>query len=423
MSISRGGRVSRPEPGDASRASGAAGRAPSISTALVLTLALQSAVPPFATDTYTPAFPQVTSELSTSAALVGLTLTSFFLGLGAGQLLGGPLSDQTGRRRPLIVGGIVCMIGAVGCALAPSIDVLIAMRLIQGIGGGIAASVARAIVIDVARGDLMAKMMSILMALGGLAPAIAPVVGGLVLTFGGTWRVIFWLLVVFGALMVVTAALFVPETLPPQRRHRGGVMAVLRGFRSVMRVPRFVGFMLVAAFSGFAMLAYIANAAYMLQGMKGMPPLPFSLFFAATALGQMGVSVLNARLIGRYRPQQLIAAGLGASAAATLVIAAAVAWGDSALVPVCVGFFVIMSAQGLIFGNAGALASGEVVEHAGAASGLQGVALALALAVSAPLASSGGSETAVPMVITMGVGVAIAVTSFLWARRARGAAG
>lgn len=155
-----------------------------VTALLIGTIALQSAVPPFATDMYTPAFPQVTAGLGTTAALVGLTLTAFFLGFAAGQLAGGPWSDQHGRRTPLIVGGVVYMIGAIGCALAPSVGVLVAARIVQGVVGGIAAAVARAVVVDVARGDLLAKLMSVLQAIGGLAPMVAPVVGALVITVG-----------------------------------------------------------------------------------------------------------------------------------------------------------------------------------------------------------------------------------------------
>ena len=123
----------------------------------------------------------------------------------------------------MIAGGFLCTLGAVGCALAPSIGWLIVFRVIQGFGGGVAAVVARAVIVDVARGDVLARVMSIMMALGGLAPMIAPVAGGAVLTFGGTWRTVFWFLVGFGLLMVITAILFVPESLPPERRHGGGL--------------------------------------------------------------------------------------------------------------------------------------------------------------------------------------------------------
>ena len=101
-------------------------------------------------------------------------MTTFFLGMALGRLLGGPLSDQRGRRRPMIVGGLICTMGAVGCALAPSIWFLIVFRVVQGLGGGFAAVVARAVIVDVAKGDLLARVMSIMMALGGLAPMVAP---------------------------------------------------------------------------------------------------------------------------------------------------------------------------------------------------------------------------------------------------------
>lgn len=388
-----------------------------ISMALIATLAVQSAVPPFATDTYTPAFPNVTADLGATASAVGLTLTLFFLGFGGGQLIGGPLSDQFGRRMPMIAGGIICTLGAIGCALAPSIEVLIAMRLIQGIGGGVAATVARAVVIDIAHGEQLARVMSLLMALGGLAPAVAPVIGGLVLTFGGTWRIIFWVLVGFGVLMSITAALFVPETLPAERRHGGGLGVIVHGFRSVLRVRSFVAYVLTSSASLFAMLAYIANSSYVLQEMKGMAPLPFSLFFASTALAQVGLTVVNAKLIGRFRPQQLIAVGLTLSTGAVVLIALTVLLWDTAVVPICIGFLVLMASQAFVFGNAAALAAMEVREHAGSASGIQGIAQSLGIAISAPLATSGGAHTAVPMVIVMIVGVVGAAVSFAFARR------
>jgi MFS transporter, DHA1 family, multidrug resistance protein len=247
--LSRDADVARPS------AAGAA-----VSASLVVTLALQSAVPPFATDTYTPAFPRVTADLGTSASLVGLTLTTFFLGLALGQLLGGPLSDQRGRRVPLIVGGLVCTLGAIGCALAPSIGFLIAFRVVQGFGGGMASVVARAVIVDVARGPALARVMSLMMALGGLAPMVAPVLGGAILTAGGTWRTVFWALVVFGAVMMITAVAFVPESLPAGRRHGGGLRQFASGLGAVITIRSFVGYALTSALSAFTMMAYIANS-------------------------------------------------------------------------------------------------------------------------------------------------------------------
>ncbi len=393
--------------------SGAA--AATVSTSLVLTLALQCAVPPFATDMYTPAFPRVTTDLDTSASLVGLTLTTFFLGMALGQLLGGPLSDQRGRRIPLIVGGLICTLGAVGCAVAPSIGLLIVFRVVQGFGGGFAAVVARAVVVDVAKGDLLAKVMSIMMALGGLAPMVAPVVGGAVLTLGGTWRTVFWILVGFGLLMMITAIMFVPESLPVDRRHGGGLRQFTSGLREVVRIRSYVGYVLTAALSGFTMMAYIANSSYVLQVQKGLQPMPFALFFAATALAQVLLSVLNAKIVGRFRPRRLIGFGLtlAAVAVAVAVLAVGVFWLGTPLLLTCAGFLLLMAVQAFIFGNASALAADQARHVAGAASAGLGVALAAAMAASAPLASSGGSVTAVPMIWVMIAGLTGSLLAYL----------
>jgi len=408
-------RLSRVADADRSTAAGAA-----VAMSLVLTLALQSAVPPFATDMYTPAFPRVTGDLATSASLVGLTLTTFFLGMALGQLLGGPLSDQRGRRVPIIAGGLVCTLGAVGCALAPSIAWLIVFRVVQGFGGGVAAVVARAVLVDVARGDVLARVMSIMMALGGLAPMVAPVLGGAVLTFGGTWRTVFWVLVGFGFTMMITALVFVSESLPPERRHGGGLRAFASGLGQVIRIRLFVGYTLTASLSGFTMMAYIANSSYVLQEQKGLQPMPFALFFATTALSQVLLSILNARIVGRFRPRTLIGFGLSLAAVAVAALTVGVFAFGTPLLLTCAGFLVLMAVQAFIFGNASALAAGQAPQVAGAASAVLGVAQAIAMAVSAPLASSGGALTAAPMIWVMLAGVAGSLLSYLVVARPSG---
>lgn len=175
--------------------------------------------------------------------------------------------------------------------------------------------------------------------------------------------------------------------------------------------------MLASAFSGFTMMAYIANAAYVLQGMKGMAPIPYSLFFASTALAQVLLSVVNARIVARIQPRTLIGVGLAASAVGVVVLTLAVLLWDIPLVLTCVGFLVIMASQAFIYGNAGALAAMEVTHSAGAAAAIQGVAAAVTMAVSAPLASAGGTETAIPMVLAMLVGIAASFASYFVAIR------
>jgi DHA1 family bicyclomycin/chloramphenicol resistance-like MFS transporter len=235
---------------------------------------------------------------------------------------------------------------------------------------------------------------------------VAPVLGGAVLTLGGTWRTVFWFLVGFGLLMVITATAFVAEFLPPERRHGGGLRQFTSGLREVVRIRLFLGYVLTAALSGFTMMAYIANSSYVLQEQKGLRPMPFALFFASTALAQVLLSVVNAKIVGRFRPRTLIGFGLALSALAVATLTVGVFALDTPLLLTCAGFLVLMAVQALIFGNASALAAGQARHVAGAASAVLGVVQAVAMATSAPLASSGGRVSAVPMIWVMIAGVA-----------------
>lgn len=388
-----------------------------VTTSLLITLAVLNAVPPLATDMYTPAFPNVTADLGTTATMIGLTLTAFFVGFGPGQIVGGAVSDSRGRRGPVILGTLTCLAGGVLCALAPNVWVLILGRFIQGFGGGMASATGRAVLVDLAHGVTLAKTMSILMAIGGLAPMIAPVLGGLMITHW-PWEAIFWALAAFAALMAVLAWFFVPESLPPDRRHDGGLRRLVGGIGTVLANPVFVGYLFTSAFSSFCMFGYIANSSYVLQGMKGLAPLTFSLIFAGNALLSTAAALLNSRLVGRIAPRRLIRLGLTVSALSVVILAVSVFAFDTNLIGVCVGFATLMAVQGFIFGNSSALALGASRAQAGTASAVMGLIQSLMNALSAPLATLGGATSATPMVIVMIVGVCGAWLSFTLVGRA-----
>ena len=179
-------------------------------TAAVLTsLALLSAAGPLGTDMYLPTFIDIAKDLSTTASSVQLTLSAFMIGLAVGQLFAGPISDGVGRRRPLVIGSLLFFLFSAGCALTPSIGLLIAFRLLQGIAGGTTVVVARSVIPDVAHGRAAASAFSALMAIQGLAPAIAPLLGGFLSPIIG-WRGIFWVIAAFNVIMVVVSRFVVP---------------------------------------------------------------------------------------------------------------------------------------------------------------------------------------------------------------------
>jgi DHA1 family bicyclomycin/chloramphenicol resistance-like MFS transporter len=165
------------------------------------------------------------------------------------------------------------------------------------------------------------------------------------------------------------------------------------------------------------MMAYIANSSYVLQVMKGMKPLEFSFFFAGTALTQVLLSIVNARLVGRVAPRRMITIGLTTSSLAVLALLLGVLFWGTPLILTCAGFMVLMASQAFIFGNAGALAASKATHIAGAAAAVQGVAQSLAGALAAPLASAGGGATAVPMVLVMVTGVTLSITALTIAKR------
>ena len=308
-----------------------------LTVALLITLAVQNAVPPMATDMYSAAFPQITVDLATNSTMLGFTLTTFFVGFASGQVLGGAISDQIGRRRPIIAGGIIALVGSIICVFTPGIWVLLVGRVFQGLGGGVASSVGRAILVDVAHGKTLARAMSLLQAIVGFAPMLAPVLGAFIITHA-TWRVVFWALAAFTLLMAALAWFVVPESLPEDRRHPGGIPRFFHGLVQVVRIRPFVGFMLTNAFSSFCMFGYISNATYVLQGPLGLSPMAFAWVFAFNALLSTGFALVNVRLISHFTPRTLIVTGLTIAATGVVTLTISTFLLDLPLILTCAGF-------------------------------------------------------------------------------------
>ena len=252
--------------------------------------------------------------------------------------------------------------------------------------------------------------MSLLQAIVGFAPMLAPVLGAFIITHA-TWRVVFWALAAFTLLMAALAWFVVPESLPEERRHPGGIPRFFHGLVQVVRIRPFVGFMLTNAFSSFCMFGYISNATYVLQGPLGLSPMAFAWVFAFNALLSTGFALVNVRLISHFTPRTLIITGLTIAATGVVTLTISTFLLDLPLFLTCVGFALVMTANAFIFGNSGAQAMSEAREHAGTASSVMGVFQSIANGIAAPLATSGG-DSAVPMVLVMIVGSAGAWFAF-----------
>lgn len=337
---------------------------------LVLTLVLLSTIPPFATDMYLAGFPQMAADLRTTATMVQLTLTAVMVGLGAGQLFIGPLSDSVGRRRLLLVCTGLCLLASVVCALAPSIPVLIAARLLQGFAGAAGIVLARASVTDLTEGVSTLRYMNILMAGGAIAPLLAPVVGGQLVAWSG-WRSVFWVITGIVGAMLVAAVLRVPESLSPDKRRSGGFKELTQGIRAVIGDRAYVAYLVTTSAACGARFAYISGSSFVLQEEMGLSARAFSLIFGLNAVGLMLTTFASVRLVSRFEALNLVRVGTA------VVVVGSVVWlilvpAGLPMVPALVTLFISTSAQGLIIGNATGLATSSARGHAGTASAFLG---------------------------------------------------
>ncbi|MFJ5259369.1 multidrug effflux MFS transporter [Streptomyces sp. NPDC088387] len=386
-------------------------------TGLLVTLILGglTAVPPLAMDTYLPALPDVTDALHAPAATVQLTLTTCLAGMALGQLVVGPMSDRWGRRRPLLIGLAVYVVATVLCALAPTIEALIAFRLIQGLAGASGIVIARAVVRDLHDGVAMARFFSTLMLISGVAPIVAPLIGGQILRVTD-WRGVFVVLTVVGVVLALVVWAKLPETLPPEDRHAGGVGEALRSMRGILADLPFTGFMLTGGFAFASLFAYISASPFVIQEIYGASPQTFSLLFGVNSVGLVVCGQINGKiLVGRVRLDRVLAVGLTivVVAATALLLMSTGVFGEVGLAPVAAALFVLMSAMGITLPNTQALALTRVKHAAGSASALLGTSSFLIGAIASPLVGVAGEHTAVPMAVVQLAAALLAAACFV----------
>ncbi|MEU1459115.1 multidrug effflux MFS transporter [Streptomyces sp. NPDC005727] len=382
---------------------------------LVLLLGGLTATTPLAMDMYLPSLPEVTRTLHAPAATVQLTLTACLAGMALGQLVVGPMSDRWGRRRPLLGGLAVYLVATALCALAPNVETLVGLRLAQGLAGSAGIVIARAVVRDLYDGLAMARFFSSLMLVSGVAPIVAPLIGGQILRVTD-WRGVFVVLTVAGAALTALVWARLPETLPPARRHQGGVGEALRAMRGLLADAPFSGYLLAGGFAFASLFAYVSASPFVVQEIYGASPQTFSLLFGLNSVGLMITGQINGKLlVGRVALEKVLAVGLAVTvlAAAALLLMSAGAFGEVGLVPVAAALFVLMSAMGITLPNAQSLALLRTRHAAGSASALLGTSSFLIGAVASPLVGVAGEHTAVPMAVVQLAGALVAVACFV----------
>lgn len=368
---------------------------------LVVVLGALSAFGPLSLDMYLPGLPALAEDLGCSPSAAQLTLTACMIGLAGGQLLAGPLSDARGRRRPLLAGLLLYALVSALCALAPSVWLLIPLRLLQGAAGAFGIAISRAVVRDLREGAAAARLFALLVLVNGLAPIVAPLLGGQLLGAIG-WRGIFWVLAGIGLALLLVAWRMLPETLAPRRRHVGGLRETGARFGLLLRDRGFVAVVLAAGLSTGMMFCYIAGSPFVLQEIHGLSPQQFSVAFAVNALGIVALAQLGGRLAGSGRVglRPLLRGGLllGAGGALALLLAVAL---DGGLALVLAALFALVSSVGLTGPTAAALALADHPDAAGSASGLLGVAQFAIGGAVAPLVGIAGERTALPLALVV----------------------
>ena len=357
--------------------------------------ALLSAFGPFMTDLYLPAFPELMEFFGTTTSLIQLSLTFGVIGLAAGQLVIGPLSDKYGRRRPLILSLTVFVVSTLICLLCRDVITFICFRLLQGIAAAGGVVISRSIAVDLYEGKEFTRFFAMLSAVQGLAPIVAPIAGGLLLGITD-WRGIFAVLLLIGVAILAAAFRF-RESLPEERRQTGSVLATFANFRSVLGNKHFVCYMLIQSFAMGVLFAYISSSPFIFQTEYGLTPVMYSVCFAFNGLAIMTGNLIVPRFGSEER-----ALGIGACCLliASLVLAVCLMGGWS-VVAIEIGFLVLLFCVGMVLPTSTSLALALERKNSGNASAMLGFFQFTFAGLVAPLVGLGEVSVATSWVIVI----------------------
>ncbi|WP_420426252.1 multidrug effflux MFS transporter [Algiphilus sp.] len=386
---------------------------------LVLLLGSIMAFGPLSIDMYLPSLPTLGEVFGATEARVQLTLSAYLLGLAVGQLIYGPVADRWGRRRPLLFGIALFTIASIGCALATSIDALIALRALQALGGAAGMVMVRAVVRDLFSAQGGARMYSMLMLVMGAAPILAPALGGQVLIWMG-WRWIFGALALMGLICFTAVALHLAETLPEgvMRTNRARPVSRVAGdYRRVLTHPQFFFCVLTGASSLAALFAYISASPFVLIDLLGVEPAAYGVWFGLNAAAFIVGSQVNARLLRHRRPEQILPWTVGAFAVATLVMLAVCASPAFGLFSFLCSMAVVLFTVGCTLANTTALALQPFVYEAGAASALLGTMQLSAGAAAGIAVAISYSDSPIPLAVVVAACGIIAFAAFARGQR------
>ena len=379
---------------------------------LALLLGLITAVGPFAIDSYLPALPTLGASLHASPAAVQMSLTVFFMIIGVCQLFYGPISDVFGRKPPIYAGLAIFAVASVGCALAPTIEVLIGFRALQAFGACAGMVIPRAIVRDLYTGHEAAKLMALLMLVMSVSPILAPLAGSLVISLW-SWREVFAALAVVAVACLVMTVVQLPETHPAERRLGKTLGSAFGSYGALLRDPVFTGLSVVSGFGLATFFVFIGSAPFVYIEHYGLTPTQFSLGFAVNAASFFAMSQLTASLSARFGLAPVIRWSVMAVAAVMVLLAVTTLWVDSLALMMTL-LFIGFGFLGLLLPAAGVLSLEDHGAVAGSASALLGAIQMITAAVSMTLVGVYADHTPAPMLIGIALCAVAALLTVIW---------
>lgn len=364
----------------------------------IIILGSLTAIGALSIDMFLPGLPDIRHDFQTTTSNAQLTLSMFMIGLAFGNLFAGPISDSTGRRKPLIIAMIIFTLASLGIVFVHNIWLMVALRFLQGVTGGAAAVISRAIASDMYSGNELTKFMALLMLVNGIAPVVAPTIGGIILNYS-VWRMVFVILTIFGFVMVIGSLLKVPESLTvTNRESSSGLKTMFKNFKILLKTPRFVLPMLIQGMTFVLLFTYISASPFIVQKIYGMTAIQFSWMFAGIGITLIISSQLTGYLVDFIDSQKLMR-GMTMIQIIGVILVTIVLLNHWNFWILAIGFIILIAPVTGVATLGFTIAMDESSSGRGSSSSLLGLVQFLFGGVASPLVGVKGEDNPIPYII------------------------
>ena len=383
---------------------------------LILILGSLTALGPFSIDMYLPGFSGIAKDLNTTVANVSMTLSSYFIGISAGQLLYGPLLDRFGRKKPLFIGLLVYILASLGCVFVTDIDTFIGLRFIQAVGSCAATVASVSMVRDLFPVKDIPKVFSLLILVVGLSPMLAPTIGGYVTAYYG-WHTVFFILMCMGILILVASQILLPNTYLPDTSISLKPRPIITNFISIIKEPQFYTYAFAGAIAFSGLFTYVAASPILFMDIFKVDGKTYGWIFAFMSLSFISASQLNSLLLRRFKSEQMIFGALISQSVIVILFLILSMNNFLGLYGTIVMLFLFLSCLGISNPNTAGLTLAPFARNAGSASALMG---AIQLGLGAFVSFTVGvfvHNSIVSMVVIMTITTLLALVILIFGRR------